>query len=89
MNKYNNIYHSAIKIKPDGLKPNTCIDYGKEINNESPKFKNGDIARISECKSFFCKRLHSNLVRRIFFFFYHHNNVHRLTSYKYIKNKSK
>ena len=21
-------------------------------------------------------------------FFYHHNNVHRLTSYKYIKNKS-
>ena len=25
----------------------------------------------------------------VYFFFYHHNNVHRLTSQKYIKNKSK
>ena len=66
MNKYNNIYHSAIKIKPDGLKSNTCIDYGKEINNESPKFKNGDIIRISKYKNMFAKGCVPNCLEEFF-----------------------
>ena len=33
---------------------------------------------------------HFNLrLSRLPFFYYHHNNVHQLTSYKYIENKSK
>ena len=42
VNKYNNIYHSTIKIKPDYVKSNTYIDSSKEINNENPKFKIGE-----------------------------------------------
>ena len=38
INKYNNIYHSKIKMKP--------VDSSKEINNKDPKFKVGDIVRI-------------------------------------------
>ena len=30
VNKYNNTYHSAIKMKPVDLKPNTYIDSNKE-----------------------------------------------------------
>ena len=35
VNKYNNAYHSTIKIKPDGVKSNTYIDSNKEINNKN------------------------------------------------------
>ena len=42
VNKYNNTYHSTIKIKPDYVKSNTYIDSSKEINNENPKFKIGE-----------------------------------------------
>ena len=46
VNKYNNTYHRAIKIKPVGVKSNTYINSSKEINDEDPKFKIGDIIRI-------------------------------------------
>ena len=38
VNKYNNTYHSTIKMKPFDVN----IDYTKEINNENPKYKIGD-----------------------------------------------
>ena len=47
-NKYNNIYHSAIKMKPLDVKSNRYIDSGKEINEKDPKFKIGDNVRISK-----------------------------------------
>ena len=47
INKYNNIYHSKIKMKP--------VDSSKEINNKDPKFKVGDIVRISKYKNIFAK----------------------------------
>ena len=47
-NKYNNTYHSAIKMKPVDVKSNTYIDSSKEINNNVPKFKIGDTVRISK-----------------------------------------
>ena len=43
VNKYNNTYHNTIKMKPVDVKSNTYIDYSKEINDEDPKFKIGDI----------------------------------------------
>ena len=46
-NKYNNTYHSTIKIKPINVKSSTYIDSSEEINNKDPKFKIGDIFRIS------------------------------------------
>ena len=48
LNKYNNTYYSAIKMKPVDVKSNTYIDSGKEINEKDPKFKIGDNVRISK-----------------------------------------
>ena len=55
VNKYNNTYHSTIKIKPVNVKSNTYTNSSKEINDKNPKFKIGDIARISKYKNTFPK----------------------------------
>ena len=55
VNKYNNTYHSTIKMKPVDVKFNTHIDPSKETNNKYPKFKVADIVRISKYKHFFTK----------------------------------
>ena len=43
VNKYNNTYHTTIKMKPAEVKSRTYIDFNKESNKEDPKFKVGDI----------------------------------------------
>ena len=48
VNKYTNTYHSTIKMKPVDVKSSTYIDSSKEINDQDPKFKIGDIVRISK-----------------------------------------
>ena len=48
LDKYNNTYHRTIKMKPVDVKSNTYIDSIKEINDKDPKFKIGDIIRISK-----------------------------------------
>ena len=48
--KYNNAYHSTIKMKPVDVKSNTYIDSSKEINNKDLQFKIRDIARILKQK---------------------------------------
>ena len=55
VNKYRNTYHRATKMKPVGVKPSTYIDSSKETNNGNPKFKIGDIVRISKFKNIFAK----------------------------------
>ena len=55
VNKYNNTCHSKIKMKPADVKPSTYTDFSKEINDEDPKFKIGDIVRISKYKNIFAK----------------------------------
>ena len=47
VNKYNT-YHRAVKTKPADVKSSTYIDSSKEINDEDPKFKIGDIVTISK-----------------------------------------
>ena len=46
VNKYNNTYHSTIKMKPVDVKSSTYIDSSKEINDKNPKPKIADIVRI-------------------------------------------
>ena len=47
VSKYNNKYHSTVKIKPVDVKSSTYIDPNKETNNnKDPKFKICDIVRI-------------------------------------------
>ena len=57
VNKYNNTYHSTIKMNPVDVRSNTYIDFRKGINNNGPKYKIGDIVRISKYITFLKKVL--------------------------------
>ena len=49
-------------MKP--VKPSIYIDFNKENNKESPKFKVGPHVSVTKYKNIFAKKLCSNLVRR-------------------------
>ena len=49
--KYNNTYHKSIKMKPVDVKDNTYISFKKEVSDKNPKFKVGDLVRISKYKN--------------------------------------
>ena len=49
-NKYNNRYHSTIKMKPVDIKSSAYIDFDRKNNKGEPKFKVGDHVRISKYK---------------------------------------
>ena len=38
VNKYDNTYHSTVKMKPIDVKLSKYIDFNKENNKEEPKF---------------------------------------------------
>ena len=44
-------------MKPVDVKSNTCINSSKVINDEDPKFKIGNIVRISKYAKRFCSKL--------------------------------
>ena len=54
VNKYNNIYHSTIKMKPIDVKSSPYIGFDRKNNKEDPKCK-GDNVRISKYKNIFAK----------------------------------
>ena len=64
--KYNNTYHSTIKMKPVEEKSNTYINSSKETNDKGPKFKIGDIVRISKYKNIFGKDCTPNWSEEVF-----------------------
>ena len=61
VHKYNNKYHTAIKMKPVDLKTITYIDSSKD-----PKFKIGGTVRTSKYKSIFAKVYAANLSEEVF-----------------------
>ena len=66
VNKYNNKYHRTIKIKPVDVKSSTYIDFGKENNNEDPKFKVGGHVKILKYKNIFAKGYIPNWSEEVF-----------------------
>ena len=66
VNKYNNTYHSTIKMKPVDVKSNTYINSSKDINNKYPKFKIWDIVIISKYKNIFAKGYTPNWSEEVF-----------------------
>ena len=39
LDKYNNTYHRAIKMKPIDVKSDSFAEYNEESNEKDPKFK--------------------------------------------------
>ena len=66
VNKYNNTYHTTIKMKPIDVKDNTYINTNKEINYKDPKFKVGDYVRISKYENTFAKGYMPNWSEEVF-----------------------
>ena len=66
VNKYNNTYHNTTKMKPVNVKSSTYIDSSKKINKKAPKFKVGDIVRISKYKNNFAKAYVPNWSEKVF-----------------------
>ena len=66
VDKYNNTYHTAIKMKPIIVKDNTYINNDKEIINKDPKFKVGDHVKISKYKNIFAKGYTPNWSEEVF-----------------------
>ena len=64
--KYNNTYHTTIKMKPADVKDNTYIHFEKEVNDKNPKFKVGDHVRIFKYKNIFTKGYMPNWPEEIF-----------------------
>ena len=65
VHKYNNKKHRTIKMKPIDVKDNTYIDFGKEVNNNDPKFKVADHVRISKYKNIFAKSYTPNCSKKV------------------------
>ena len=55
MNEYNNRFHTTLKMKLVDVKDNKYIDSNKEVIGKDPKFKVGDLVRISKYKNIFAK----------------------------------
>ena len=66
VNKYNNTYHSTIKIKVDDVKSNTYINSSKEINDKDPELKVADNVRISKYKNIFTNVYVPNWSEKVF-----------------------
>ena len=66
VHKYNNKKHRTIKMKPIDVKDYTYIDFGKEVNDNDPKFKVGDHVRISKYKNIFAKGYTPNWPEEVF-----------------------
>ena len=53
-------------MKPIDIKDNTYIDFGKEVNDNDPKFKVGDHVGISKYKNIFAKGYTPNWSEQVF-----------------------
>ena len=51
VNKYNNIVHRTIKMKPIDVTSDSYAEYNEDANEKDPKFKVGDQVKISKYKS--------------------------------------
>ena len=66
VNEYNNTYHRTIKMKPIDVKDNIHNNTDKEVNDRDPKFKVGDLVRISKYKNIFAKGYTPNWSEEVF-----------------------
>ena len=66
VNKYNNMVHRTIKMKPIDVKDDSYAKCNEDSNNKNSKFKVGDHVRISKYKNIFAKGYAANWSEEIF-----------------------
>ena len=66
VNKYNNIVHRTIKVKPIDVTSDSYAEYNEDSNEKDPKFKVGDRVRISKHKNTFAKGYTPNCSEEVF-----------------------
>ena len=66
LNKYNNIIHRTIKMKPIDVTSDSYAEYNEDFNKKDPKFKVGDHIRISKYKNIFAKGYAPNWSEEVF-----------------------
>ena len=66
VNKYNNIFHRTIKMKPIDITGDSYPEYNENLNKKDPKFKVGDHIRISKYKNIFAKGYTPNWSEEMF-----------------------
>ena len=66
VDKYNNPYHTTIKMKLIDINPSIYIDFDKENDKEGPKFKVGNHVRIPRLKNIFAKSCVPNRSEDVF-----------------------
>ena len=64
--KYKNKKDRTITMRPIDVIDNTYIDFGKEVNDNDPKFKVGNHVKISKYKNIFAKGYTPNWSEEIF-----------------------
>ena len=66
VNKYNNMVHKTIKMKPFDFTDDSFVECNEEENKKDPKFQVGDHARISKYKNIFAKGYAPNWSEEVF-----------------------
>ena len=64
--KYNNTWHSTIKMKPKDVEDDKFTEYVEKPNEKDPKFTVGDRVRISKYKNVFAKGYTPNWSEEVF-----------------------
>ena len=67
VNKYNNKVHRTNKIKPIDVTSDSYAEYNEDFNETEPKFKVGDLVRISKYINDITKRYTQNWPEKVFF----------------------
>ena len=66
VNKYNNMVHRTIIIKPIDFTGDSYVEYNGDFNEIGPKFKVNDHVRISKYKNIFAKGYVPNWSEEVF-----------------------
>ena len=67
VNKYNNMVHRTIKMKPIDVTSDSYAEYNEDFNETKPKLKVGDRVRISKYKNILAKGYTQNWSEEVFF----------------------
>ena len=65
VDKYNNPWHSSIKMKPKDVTDSSFAEYSEDFDKKDPKFKVGDHVRISKYKHIFANGYTPNWSKEI------------------------